>query len=206
MSMKYFALIMLPLFFQFFSCQQNMKGTGNFAFSSPTATSFFDWEMIKKIFPNRDILVFDFSDKGHPLNKIDDLPRVEGEMMNSLLEQVPYYKEWFQHLEIYYFSLNIIDNKEVGIFLSVREFDGMAYNFDLIQFDKMGKIIVFQTIANSWEAAECFGYTNAKIDLKDNVLYNQKLRNCFDFQSEERLIEQSISKFKLAGLKFVEIK
>ena len=180
--------------------------TGDFEFSSPAATKVFDWNLIKQNFPNSNILVFEFSEKGRPLNNVDDLPIVEGELLNNLLNQVPYYKNWNEHLEIYYFSLNTIDNKEVGIFLSVTEFDGMNYKFDLIQFDSSGKIIVFQTISNSWEAAECFGFTNATIDLKDNILYNQKLRNCFDFESEERVIEQSSSKFKLAGLQFLEIK
>lgn len=204
--MKYFAFILFPLSCQFFSCEQKMKVIGDLEFSNSATTAVFDWDVIKQNFPNRDILVFNFSDKGRPLNKIDDLPKVKGEFLNSLLEQVAYYRDWNEHLEIYYFSLNIIDNEKVGIFLSVRDFDGMEYNFDLIQFDDSGKVLVFHTIATSWETAECFGFTSAKIDLKDNILFSKTTQSCFDFESEERIIEESTSKYKLEGLKFVELK
>lgn len=159
------------------------------------------WEGIKGNFPYKGITDFDFSTSGQPLNMISNLPLIDTSLFNNLTKQIQTYSQWKEHLEIFYFSLNEIDNKEVGIFLTKREFDGTNYTFDLIQFDKNSKVTTFKNIANNWEAAECIGYSRAKINTESNILAIQKLQKCYDEETEKiEVIDSIIIKLSLGNL------
>jgi hypothetical protein len=99
-------------------------------------------------------------------------------------------------LNIYYFSKNIIDQKEVGIFLVEKEFDGTEYTFDMIKIDNQGKIEKIEPLANSWSAAECIGYTRAKLDYSSNKMYQEVLEKCYDDTSDDNQSVDSIIKVK----------
>jgi hypothetical protein len=161
------------------------------------------WNTIKNKFPYSGVLTFDFNSEGKSLNEINSLPVIDNNLFNTLTEQVEYYKKWKEEIKIFYFSKNTINEQEVGVFLSIRDFDGEEYSFDLIRFNEKGDIATFHSIANSWQAAECFGYSRSKIDNKTNVLVSQTLQKCYDEEAKnETAIDSIITKISLSNLTF----
>jgi len=150
------------------------------------------WNSIINNFPFSGISSYDFSTDGTPQNQVENLPKIEPKLFKILTEQIKEYQNWKDYLEIYYFSKNTLNQNEMGIFLRKKEFDGTSYYFDLIQFDKSGNVIHFQNIANTWEAAECFGYTSAIIDNKSKTITTNKIQKCFDEETESFMLADSI--------------
>ncbi len=165
------------------------------------------WTKIKDNFPNQDILQYDFKTDGQPLNDLSKAIKLDSIAFEELVSKVKRYSEWKEYLEIFYFSKNKIENQEVGIFLIKREFDGTEYTFDLIQFDSKGEITKIETIANSWTAAECLGYTRATIDLKSNHILQEILQKCYDEEAENNeALDSIVNTISLKNLDFKTLK
>jgi len=165
------------------------------------------WTKIKDKFPNQDILQYDFKADGQPLNDLSKAIKLDSLAFKELVSKVKRYSEWKEYLEIFYFSKNKIENQEVGIFLIKREFDGTDYTFDLIQFDSKGEITKIETIANSWTAAECLGYTRATIDLKSNHILQEILQKCYDEEAENNeALDSIVNTISLKNLDFKTLK
>lgn len=179
-------LIIILIFFCLLACQEKNKSqiSKNVESGDNIDLSPLSWKNIKSKFPNSEIVEYDFSGNGQPLNEIRNLPRLDSITFRELSAQIKQLNDWKEYLEIYYFSKNIIEENEIGIFLSIREFDGTNYNFDAIQIDELGKVLKIQNLANSWQAAECIGYTRTQLDYKNRKMTSQKLRKCYDEEAE----------------------
>ena len=165
------------------------------------------WIIIKDKFPNQDILQYDFKADGQPMNDLSKAIKLDSLAFNELVSKVKRYSDWKEYLEIFYFSKNNIENHEVGIFLIKREFDGTEYTFDLIQFDYKGEINKIKTLANSWTAAECLGYTRATIDLKSNQILQEVLQKCYDEEAENNeSVDSIMNTISLENLDFKTLK
>ncbi len=161
----------------------------------------FNWDTLKSHFPQKNITTFDFKPDRTPINQVEGLPHLDSAFSKHLMSQVEYYQNWKPYVELYYFSLNEFADaeNEVGIFLATIDFDGLRYNFDLIQFDANGAVITYKTLATSWTAAECFGYTRAFIDSGTLMLTQQKVQKCFDESVDGfEVQDSSVTKTKLA--------
>ena len=169
--------------------------------------SLLSWETLKNKFPNQNIIQFNFSADGQPMNDLSKAIKLDSLTFNELTSKVKRYADWKEYLEIFYFSKNEIENNEIGIFLIKREFDGTEYTFDLIQFDNKGEIKKIQTLANSWSAAECLGYTRATINLESNHLIQENLQKCYDEEAENsEAIDSIVNIVSLSDLDFKTIK
>lgn len=165
------------------------------------------WSKMKDKFPNQDIHNFDFDNNGHPKNDINKAIKLDSLTFNELVKKVKRYNDWKEYLEIYYFSKNVIDRQETGIFLVKKEFDGTEYTFDLIQLGENGEVRKIETLANSWTAAECHGYMRAKFKPDINQLYQEILQNCYDEKAENNeSIDSIIILTSLKNLEFKRIK
>lgn len=149
---------------------------------SLTPKNDFDWNSKKPHFPQKNLTVFDFDSDRTPINQVEGLPKLDSAFARRLVSQVPHYQRFQEYIELYYFSLNEFADaeNEVGIFLATIDFDGLEYCFDMIQFDANGAVITYKTLATSWTAAECFGYTRAFIDPDSLILTNQKVQKCYN--------------------------
>ena len=169
--------------------------------------SLLSWETLKNKFPNQNIIQFNFSADRQPMNDLSKAIKLDSLTFNELTSKVKRYADWKEYLEIFYFSKNEIENNEIGIFLIKREFDGTEYTFDLIQFDNKGEIKKIQTLANSWSAAECLGYTRATINLESNHLIQEILQKCYDEEAENsEAIDSIVNIVSLSDLDFKTIK
>lgn len=203
--MKIF-LIFISIILSILGCQEG-NNTNSIETKNSDLEIRLSWKNIKSKFPNSDIIDFDFSYNGQPLNNIKNLPKLDSLTFNELVKQVKTYEDWSDYLEIYYFSKNTLKKNEFGIFLTIREFDGTSYSFDAIQINEKGKIIKFRNIANSWVAAECLGYTRTKINYKDNTMLSQTLQKCYDEESvNNERIDSIIILTSILDLNFKEIK
>lgn len=161
------------------------------------------WNNIRKNFPKKNQSEFDFSPSGEPLNDIEDLPKLDSVDFNHIVKQIKTYDNWKEYLELYYYSLNYAQEIEFGIFLSIVEFDGTTYSFDLISFNDNGEVDRFEPLANSWQAAECFGYQRSSIDFNEEIMISQKLQKCYDENApNHQAIDSVVTKTSLENLIF----
>jgi|GEM_PF-4408825 len=169
--------------------------------------SLLSWETLEDKFPNQNILKFDFTTDGQPKNDLNKAIKLDSLTFSELVSKAQRYTDWKEYLEIFYFSKNNIENNEVGIFLIKRKFDGTEYSFDLIQFDNKGEIKKIETLANSWTAAECLGYTRAIIDLKSNQIHQEILQKCYDEEAEKNEdVDSILNIISLTKLDFKTLK
>ncbi|MEM6265289.1 MAG: hypothetical protein AAGI38_22500 [Bacteroidota bacterium] len=172
-----------------------------------SVSSFLKWEEIRDIFPNKEVLLYDFDGNGIPKNDLQVAVKLDPLAFDELAVKVKYYANWKEYLEIYYYSMNTIGGLEVGVFLAIREFNGTTYTFDLIHLDKEGEVKMFQPLAQSVEQAECTSYTRARIDKAASSLTQEILQKCFDEQAESNVAVDSIVLVKsLKDVSFKEIR
>jgi hypothetical protein len=141
------------------------------------------FDSIRAIFLYHNVENYSFTESGKFNHNIDKLPKVETTLKEKILTSVNQ-ESWSDYCDIYYFSINKIAEIEYGIFLIKTEFNGLTYDFVIIQFNDEGSILFFNYLASWSEAVECIFYTNAQVENKK--IKKITVKKCYDFELEER--------------------
>ena len=158
------------------------------------------WQGIRTKFPYKEVKEFNFSADGAPINPVDNLPEVEGEVLEVIKKRIPQMRSWEEYSKIYYYSLNRVNEREQGVFLTITEFDGLRYTFDLLDLDENLELKGVTLLGESWEAAECYGFQRGWIRDSDQTLLREKILKCVDEEQGRRVTEDSTrTRIPLAG-------
>jgi hypothetical protein len=150
-----------------------------------------NWNELRDRFPHQDVRRFDFeSDATDSLvNEVEE-KKVDSLTFGLLAAQIPTYSNWQDEIDLYYFSRNMIDNIEVGVFLKHLNFDGLEVSFDMIHVDKNGTATLIAEIAKGWSVAECIGYQNACLNYDKLEVECVEFSSCYDdSQDDEEAID-----------------
>ena len=145
-------------------------------------------ESIRPNFIYQNIENFTFTENGRFNHEIDKLPKVDGSVKAKILKSMNQ-TNWSGHCDVSYFSTYKIDDADYGIFLLKRDFDGLTYDFVMIQFHDDGSILFCDFLASWSEAAECIFFTNAKITKKKIKKLN--IEKCYDFELDAKKTNDS---------------
>ena len=141
----------------------------------------FNWKSKKEFFKYTKLTSIDFNSLGRPVQLTDNLKKVDSNFktkyFNHFLDS-----SWINSTDIFYYGTIEFQKTEQPVFISIRDFDGLSYNYHLINFNSKGDIIKSWIIAYSWEAAECFGYDRFYIE-SDSMIF-ETLEKCYDEESE----------------------
>lgn len=161
--------------------------------TEPIRDRHLNWNESRNRFPHQDVLRFDFdSDAADSLvNEVEDR-KVDSLTFGLLAAQIPAYRNWQDEIDLYYFSRNMIDNIEVGIFLKHLNFDGLEVSYDMIQIDENGNATLLAEIAKGWSIAECIGYQNAYLNYDKLEVEYVEFSSCYDDSQEDEEAVDSI--------------
>lgn len=155
------------------------------------------WSEIKNKFPSQIFTKFEFTNKGQPLNNLNNLVKVDSSFFNEITSKNKRLNDWKDYLEMYFYSSFTYKENEYRVLLIIQEYDGTEYTFYLFQTNEDGFITYFLPIANSWEAAECIGFTNCEIDTINGIVFSQKTTDCYDQELHQKIIQDTSFIFKL---------
>tara|TARA_B100000809_G_C14844861_1_gene426126 strand:+ start:45 stop:635 length:591 start_codon:yes stop_codon:yes gene_type:complete len=140
----------------------------------------FNWKSKKEFFKYAKLKSIDFNNLGRPLQSTDNLSEVDNDFKTKHFKHF-LDSSWINSTDLFYYGTIEFQRTEQPVFLSIREFDGLSYNYHLINFNSKGEIIKSWVIAYSWEAAECYGYDRFYIE-SDSMIF-ETLEKCYDEES-----------------------
>jgi hypothetical protein len=165
------------------------------------------WRKIADNSPKTNILEYDLESMGELRKNLRKLPRVDSITFKRLKNKIEKFGSWQDNIEVFYYSKNRIDNLNIGILLSIIDFNGNRYAFDLIGFDKNGEVKYNKEIANYWFEVECLGYKRAFLDLESSTMINEIIQKCYNEESiNNEQIDSIINTVSLNNMDFQLIK
>jgi hypothetical protein len=182
-------IIRLFIFFIFTTLFFGCNSTNNEKNTDDLLTPNFKWESKKDLFKYSKLKSIDFNNLGRPVQLTENLKKVDNNFKTKYFSHF-LDSSWINSTDIFYYGTIEFQKTEQPVFLSIRDFDGLSYNYHLINFNSKGDIIKSWIIAYSWEAAECFGYDRFYIE-SDSMIF-ETLEKCYDEESEGKQSIDSI--------------
>jgi len=193
-------IIRLFIFFIFTTLLFGCNSANNEKKTDDLLTQNFKWKSKKDLFKYSNLKSIDFNSLGRPVKHTNNLTKVDNDFKTKYFSHF-LDSSWITSTDIFYYGTIEFQKTEQPVFLSVRDFDGLSYNYHLINFNSKGDIIKSWVIAYSWEAAECFGYD--RMFIESDSMISETLEKCYDEELEGKQRIDSIRDVaQLSSFKF----